>query len=68
MSFKLSPMKSTRWDFIHQVTYHNQGFHSIMYQENITYKDVLTNVQTYLSNAVKKRCCTTERPIACLLS
>lgn len=68
MSFKLSPMKSTIWDFIHQVTYHKQGFHSIMYQENSTYKDVLTNVQTYLSNAVKKRCCTTERPIACLLS
>ena len=68
MCFTLPIAILSNWTLTNQVTYHNQGFHSIMYQENHTYKDILTNVQQYLSNAVKKRCCTTDRPIACLLS
>ncbi len=32
------------------------------------YKYIYKNIQKYLINAVEKRCCTTERPIACLLS
>lgn len=30
--------------------------------------NIITNIQHYLVAAVEKRCCTTERPIACLLS
>lgn len=68
LNFSLSLMKPSNWTLTKKGVYHNQGFHSIMYQEDHTYKEVLTNVQRYLSNAVKKRCCTTDRPIACLLS
>jgi len=31
-------------------------------------KDIYKNIATYLNKAVEKRCLTTERPIACLLS
>lgn len=68
MSFTQPFMKSTNWTVTNKVTYHRPGFHSIMYQDNHSIDDVFIKVQTYLSNAVKKRCCTTDRPIACLLS
>jgi len=35
---------------------------------NIRYYKIYGNIRYYLSNAVEKRCLTTERPIACLLS
>jgi asparagine synthase (glutamine-hydrolysing) len=38
--------------------------HNIQHNENIYY----SNISKYLTNAVYKRCLTTERPIACLLS
>ena len=36
--------------------------------ENILVDDMYSRVSSYLINAVNKRCLTTERPIACLLS
>ena len=53
--------------------YHHVAFsscksidHSLTKEE--FYKYTYKNIQKYLINAVEKRCCTTERPIACLLS
>ena len=46
-------------------------YHSIGFNNNNTlfgYNSTLINIQYYLKNAVEKRCSTTERPIACLLS
>lgn len=55
----------------------NQSFHKIAFTPTMfveSYKDSETmnqtykNIGLYLNAAVEKRCCTTERPIACLLS
>jgi asparagine synthase (glutamine-hydrolysing) len=46
-------------------------YHTIGFNNNNTlfgYNSILINIQYYLKNAVEKRCSTTERPIACLLS
>jgi asparagine synthase (glutamine-hydrolysing) len=50
--------------------YHSTGFNSIMYHNSPQYyeADIILNIQRYLLRAVEKRCSTTERPIACLLS
>ena len=47
------------------VPYHKTGFCSVFLK---TRGDIYENVRNYLLSAVEKRCCTTERPIACLLS
>jgi len=57
-----------QWRMVEQIDYHRQGFHSIMFQDNHQIEDVYKNIQTYLTNAIRKRCIATERPIACLLS
>jgi asparagine synthase (glutamine-hydrolysing) len=52
------------------VRYHTTGFHT-NYNNNSQIYDidcVVNDIQHYLVTAVEKRCCTTERPIACLLS
>jgi asparagine synthase (glutamine-hydrolysing) len=50
--------------------YHSTGFNSLMYHSSPQYYDseIILNIQRYLIRAIEKRCCTTERPIACLLS
>jgi len=50
-------------------SYHSLGFNSPMFYNN-TYglSDIMHGIQSYLTNAVKKRVLITERPIACLLS
>lgn len=53
--------------------YHHTAFSSCKSFDSFLPKDefnkyVYDNIQKYLINAVEKRCCTTERPIACLLS
>jgi len=51
------------------IRYHTIGFNSnIIFDNCPSYSDILKNVQFYLKNAVEKRCVTTQRPIACLLS
>jgi asparagine synthase (glutamine-hydrolysing) len=60
---------SAKWTLSKEnVRYHTTGFISNIYDPVITEDSVLTNIQFYLKNAVYKRCSTTERPIACLLS
>jgi len=50
-------------------SYHTIGFHTnISFGPNTSLQHIYENIQYYLKNAVEKRCCTTERPIACLLS
>lgn len=60
---------SSSWT-IHKenVKYHSTGFTTNIYDTSIQEEEVLKNIQYYLKNAVFKRCSTTERPIACLLS
>ena len=48
------------------IEYHSIGFNSILYQQSNM--DMISNIQYYLINAVKKRVLNTDRPIACLLS
>jgi asparagine synthase (glutamine-hydrolysing) len=64
--FELSFKVSAPWKHIvNQKIYHQPGFFSIPTDDvDLLYK----NIRSYLTAAVEKRCCTTERPIACLLS
>uniref|UniRef100_A0A6C0JGN8 asparagine synthase (glutamine-hydrolyzing) n=1 Tax=viral metagenome TaxID=1070528 RepID=A0A6C0JGN8_9ZZZZ len=50
----------------HNVFYHTTGFNSSLSTK--FFSDFIANIQIHLVNAVNKRCITTERPIACLLS
>ena len=64
---------SSDWIFNKKERYHTYGFNSVMYNiddvknEN-DMRSIYRNIQYYFTNAVKKRCYITERPIACLLS
>ena len=61
----------TSWTHIRSKTYHSTGFNSNMLltpRSLDEFPSVLQNIQCYLMAAVFKRCCATERPIACLLS
>jgi asparagine synthase (glutamine-hydrolysing) len=65
--FELKFKVNSSWELVkNQFPYHSIGF----YNNNnlLSYNYVLKNIQYYLKNAVEKRCSTTERPIACLLS
>lgn len=56
------------WKFISSQQYHSHGFHSNMYTDYTNTSIIYSNIRKYLINAVHKRCSTTDRPIACLLS
>jgi asparagine synthase (glutamine-hydrolysing) len=69
--YELSTKVSARWYIENEnIKYHTTGFHTnFRNNPNIYDLDVVINdVQHYLVTAIEKRCCTTERPIACLLS
>jgi len=67
-SFTLPFIVSTKWIIKdNSITYHKNGFNTIMYNDNDNYK-IIENIQLYFNNAIKKRVLITERPIACLLS
>jgi asparagine synthase (glutamine-hydrolysing) len=51
---------------IDQTSYHKMPFMCSI--ETFDIENMHANIQKTLVNAVEKRCCTTERPIACLLS
>jgi asparagine synthase (glutamine-hydrolysing) len=73
--FTLPNMAISRWIMTDIEKYHSTGFTSpivmsiprILDHEPCV-SDVLEGIRFYLKSAVYKRCCTTERPIACLLS
>ena len=51
--------------------YHQTGFSKTLYDSMeiaTSIPEIVAGIQKYLIEAVEKRCCTTERPIACLLS
>ena len=58
------------WSHIKTQKYHMTGFASsyVHISTSQTSKTILANIRQHLTSAVYKRCCTTERPIACLLS
>jgi asparagine synthase (glutamine-hydrolysing) len=50
--------------------YHTTGFNSIMYHLSPQYYDseIVLNIQRFLIRSIEKRCSSTDRPMACLLS
>ena len=57
------------WHLFHMKKYHICNFSYNLLNYNLTNKDMfLPNISKYLEIAVMKRCVTTERPVACLLS
>ena len=67
----------SKWKFEYSKIYFKMGFSSTRYNykikdidldDDIMYRNILSNIRLYLTNAVYKRCECTERPIACLLS
>jgi asparagine synthase (glutamine-hydrolysing) len=70
-SYCLSDNLKVRWHPVHnRKKYHSTGFNSIMFykEDEFTVSTIAKNISNYLVRAVEKRCVTTERPIACLLS
>jgi asparagine synthase (glutamine-hydrolysing) len=71
-TFKLDYTVNSQWTETHKnARYHTPGFRTII-NPSSSYTDDLNQaiktIQTYLEEAVNKRCVTTERPVACLLS
>ena len=63
LPYKVNPT----WKCVKEnVEYHSNGFNSILNQQDE--QEIITKIQYYLINAVKKRVMNTDRPIACLLS
>jgi len=61
------------WNIIQEYqSYHSTGFDSITIYKNVkessSHHEIVEGIQKYFIKAVEKRCLTTERPIACLLS
>lgn len=69
-AFQLKFSALAKWTIAkHQVPYHQIGFHTnIGPGANSTMEIIGETIRRYLTDAVEKRCVTTERPIACLLS
>jgi asparagine synthase (glutamine-hydrolysing) len=64
---------SSEWIFNKKERYHTYGFNTIMYniddaKNETDMRSIYRNIQYYFTNAIKKRCYITERPMACLLS
>jgi asparagine synthase (glutamine-hydrolysing) len=66
-AFDLPWTVNAEWGLTNVVTYHSTGFNSNIVNTK-TNDDYLYGIQRYFMAAVFKRCCTTDRPIACLLS
>jgi asparagine synthase (glutamine-hydrolysing) len=66
-TFPYKVLSSWKLEYSNEI-YHSTAFPSFS-PSNITKIDtVYSNIQHFFSNAVKKRCLVTERPVACLLS
>jgi asparagine synthase (glutamine-hydrolysing) len=62
---------NSKWTLTKEIKYHSFGFNSNIptnLNPNEEMADIISNIQKYLMAAVEKRCSTTDRPIACLLS
>lgn len=56
------------WKPIKHVRYHNYAFNSNIFSDKYDFDSIVNNIQVLFKEAVYKRCVTTDRPIACLLS
>jgi asparagine synthase (glutamine-hydrolysing) len=68
MSFTMPSNNESYWKDRKSIQYHSHGFYSNLLNDNYTLPKILKYIRTYLINAVNKRCITTDRPVACLLS
>lgn len=71
MTFELPFKACAYWQPKISQFYHKIAFTPSMYVESFktdVFDNIYDDIAFYLSMAVEKRCCTTERPIACLLS
>ena len=68
--YELPNVVSPRWKFLYNNKYSQMTFSTIYSKEwDIEeYKNTFANIRHYLKEAVHKRCTTSDRPIACLLS
>jgi asparagine synthase (glutamine-hydrolysing) len=71
-TYTFSDKVCSQWEPLYKNTvYHITGFSRTLYKSNeivTSIPQLIEGIQTHLIAAVEKRCCTTERPIACLLS
>lgn len=66
-SYVLKPTVNAKWElFQREMVYHKTGFSEQFTDMN--HLVIIDGIREKLYAAVEKRCCTTERPIACLLS
>tara|TARA_B110000483_G_scaffold234277_1_gene304127 strand:+ start:580 stop:2292 length:1713 start_codon:yes stop_codon:yes gene_type:complete len=68
--FELSHIISPQWKFLYNKRYSQITFSTLNYDIECIeyYKDIFRNINYLLKSAVYKRCSTSDRPIACLLS
>jgi asparagine synthase (glutamine-hydrolysing) len=68
--YELPPTAVAYWNCIKEnVSYHSTGFNSIIVSRVVPCEiGACLGIKNFLMQAVEKRCSTTERPIACLLS
>ena len=66
-AFDLQWTVNADWRLTNTITYHSTGFNSNILTK-VDKSELITEIQRYFMGAVFKRCCTTDRPIACLLS
>lgn len=67
-TFELPWTVNASWSLTSTTKYHTTGFNSNISMNTGTNDDFLQGIQKYFMAAVFKRCSTTDRPIACLLS
>ena len=68
MKLILPHIISAKWQVNERVKYHNHPFSIIAKHENVNFYEIFQNIRNLLTQAVYKRCSTSDRPIACLLS
>jgi asparagine synthase (glutamine-hydrolysing) len=73
-NFSITNLTTSPYKFIKNQRYFNMSFsipecYTLKSNENnLDITNILLNIQSYFIKAIEKRCVTTERPIACLLS
>lgn len=66
--YKLPMRVSPCWKYVQQVRYHNFSFNNNIFADIYDLDYILHNIKNEFQDAVYKRCNTTDRPIACLVS
>ncbi len=66
--YKFAFQSSSFWKTNKQVRYNTFPFNTNIFARKYDTNNILDNIQVYFKEAVYKRCVSTDRPIACLLS